>query len=114
MEGKLLRLVSSLLLLFAVATAQEPQVIPEEVLTLNNFGGLNTRAGDFAIKANEFRVLHNWDLNRNAGSLTKRFGYDSVGTVGGTGHTIDSLLGIYGAPYSDGRQRLVMVGDSTG
>lgn len=102
----------SLLICFCVicetSFAQEVKVIPEELLTINNFGGLNTRAGDFAIKANEFRILHNWDLNRNVGSLTKRFGYDSVGTVS----EADSVLGIYGASFSDGRQWLVVIADS--
>ena len=82
----------------------------ENILSIKNFGGLNTRSGDFSIKQNEFRQLDGVDLNLNLGSITKRWGYDNQGTVAGQ----DSLIGIFGAYFSDGRQRLFYVGDSAG
>lgn len=100
------RLILSLLLSFSFGFAQEaPQ---EKVLRITQFGGLNTRQGDFSIKPNEFRVLDGWNLNRNPGSLTPRFGYDNLGTIAGS----DSLVGIFGAYFSDGRQRLFYVIDT--
>ena len=103
-----MRILLLLLLSFSLSFAQEaPQ---EKVLRITEFGGLNTRQGDFSIKPNEFRQLDGWDLNRNPGSLTPRFGYDNQGTVAGQ----DSLIGIFGAYFSDGRQRLFYVGDSNG
>ncbi len=103
------RLVLLLCLIPIFAIAQQT-ITGENILTINRFGGLNTRAGDFSIKPNEFRELFNFDLDRNVGSLTKRFGYDSIGTIVGQ----DSVLGLYGAYYTDGSQQLIIVTDSAG
>ena len=95
-----------LLSLFTLVSAQE---IPQEkVLRITEFGGLNTRSGDFSVKPNEFRILDGVNLNRNPGSISIRFGYDNQGTVTGS----DSLVGIFGAYFSDGRQRLFYVIDT--
>jgi len=97
-----------LLLIFAAVG----YAIGAEVLQIRNFKGLNTIAGDFAIQPNEARRAHNVDLGRNPGSLTKRYGYDSISTISG----MDSIVnnGIYPAYYSDGTQQLVVVADSAG
>jgi hypothetical protein len=79
-------------------------------LRITQFAGLNTVAGDFALKPNEAVIAHNIDFGRHVGSLTKRFGYDSLSYLAGQ----DSIIGLYGAYYSDGRQRLFMVSDSSG
>ena len=102
------RLILLLLISFSLVFAQNaPQ---EKVLRITEFGGLNTRQGDFSIKPNQFRELFNFDLDRNVGSLTKRYGYDSIGTIVGQ----DSIIGIYGAYYTDGSQQLIIVTDSAG
>lgn len=101
----------ALLFLFVPIFVMGQQTITgENILTFNRFGGLDTRSGDFSIKPNQFRELFNFDLDRNIGSLTKRLGYDSIGTIIGQ----DSILGIYGAYYTDGSQQLIIVTDSAG
>lgn len=100
-----------LLLLFIPVFVMGQQTITgENILSIKNLGGLNTRSGDFSIKQNEFRRLDGVNLNLNLGSITKRWGYENLGTVAGQ----DSLIGIFGAYFSDGRQRLFYVGDSAG
>lgn len=99
-----------LIILAPLLVVAQQTITGENILTINNFGGLNTRSGDFSIKSNQFRELLNFDLDRNVGSLTKRFGYDSIGTIVGQ----DSILGIYGAYYTDGSQQLIIVTDSAG
>ncbi len=104
-------LITLVIVLFAAYLSVGQQTITgEHILTLNKFGGLDTRSGDFSIKPNRFRELLNFDLDRNIGSLTKRFGYDSIGSIVGQ----DSILGIYGAYYTDGSQQLIIVTDSAG
>lgn len=103
------RLVLLLILCPLIILGQQT-ITGENILSIKNFGGLNTRSGDFSIKQNEFRVLDGVDLNLNLGSITKRWGYDNQGTVANQ----DSLIGIFGAYFSDGRQRLFYVGDSNG
>ncbi len=44
------------------------------------------------------------------GVIEKRLGYDSVATLSG----VDSIVGIYGAYYSDGTQQLIIVADVAG
>ena len=99
-----------LLLLISASLAFGQNAPQEKVLKITNMGGLNTRFGDFSVKPGEWRILDGWNLNRNPGSLTPRFGYENLGTVPG----LDSLIGIFGAYFSDGRQRLFYVGDSNG
>lgn len=99
-----------LIILAPLLVVAQQTITGENILSIKNFGGLNTRSGDFSIKQNEFRVLDGVDLNLNLGSITKRWGYDNQGTVAGQ----DSLIGIFGAYFSDGRQRLFYVGDSNG
>ena len=104
-------LITLAIVLFAAYLSMGQQTITgENILTINQFGGLNTRSGDFSIKPNQFRRLDNFDLDRNSGSLTNRLGYDSIGTIVGQ----DSILGIYGAYYTDGSQQLIIVTDSAG
>lgn len=83
----------------------------EQKLEIRDFAGLNTRSSDFNIKPNEARIAHNIDFSRGGvGSIAKRLGYDSISVMVGQ----DSLLGIYGAYYRDGRQQLIVVADSAG
>lgn len=100
----------SIVLFFAYLSMGQQTITGEHILTINEFLGLNTRSGDFSIKPNQFRRLYNFDLDRNAGSLTNRLGYDSIGTMVGQ----DSIIGIYGAYYTDGSQQLIIVTDSAG
>lgn len=78
---------------------------PSNVLEVRNFTGLNTRAGDFQIQPNEARICHNVDLSRKLGSISKRYGYDSLLHVA----NVDSVVGLYGAYYSDGSQQMFYV-----
>ena len=104
-------LITLAIVLFAAYLSMGQQTITgENILTINQFGGLNTRSGDFSIKPNQFRRLDNFDLDRNSGSLTNRLGYDSIGTIVGQ----DSILGIYGAYYTDGSHQLIIVSYSSG
>ena len=97
--SNLLSKIILILLLAGVCYGQE------QVLSINNFRGLNTASGDFSIQPNEARVAHNIDWGRNVGSITKRYGYDLVGTIEG----LDSIIAIYGAYYSDGTQQMFIV-----
>jgi len=81
-------------------------------MEIRGFKGLNTRSGDFSLKPNEARVAHNIDFGRNLGSITKRYGYDSVSAIAGMDSIVDGSL--YAAYFSDGRQRLFFIGDSSG
>lgn len=103
------RLISSILfclIWFGSASSQEQG---ERVLRIRQFGGLNTIAGDFAMKPSDARIAHNIDFGRNVGSISKRYGYDSISVVAGQ----DSAIGLYGAYYSDGTQQLIFVTDSS-
>lgn len=95
------KLLLSLLLLASTVIGQE------QLFQIRDFKGLNTVAGDFAVQPNEARLAHNIDFGRNVGSITKRYGYDSISTMSG----MDSIVAIYGAYYSDGTQQLVLVAD---
>jgi len=97
------RLVISLLLLCSVVVAQPI----EKVESIRGFRGLNTRSNEFALQPNDAIQAHNIDWSRALGSITKRYGYTSLGYVG----DCDSLVGIYGAYFSDGTQRMVYVTD---
>lgn len=78
----------------------------DQVLSIRDFKGLNTRDGDFTIKPNEFRVLHNFDLGE-LGSIKKRKGYSPYVTFTG----VDSLIGLYNAVYSDASTELIVLTD---
>lgn len=95
------KLLLSLLLLASTVIGQE------QLFQIRDFKGLNTVAGDFAVQPNEARLAHNIDFGRNVGSITKRYGYDSISTISG----MDSIVAIYGAYYSDGTQQLFVVAD---
>ncbi len=97
-------LVSSILILLAVTVAAQER---PQLLHVDYFGGLNTRSGNFQMKPGEARIAHNVDFGRNIGALTKRKGYELARTVS----TMDSLIAIYGAFFSDGTQRMFMVSD---
>lgn len=81
----------------------------EQLLTIKGFKGLNTKASDFVMQPNESRFAHEIDWGRNLGTPTKRLGYDLYGSVSGS----DSIIGMYGAYFSDGTQRLFIVTDSS-
>jgi len=104
-------LLSSILvfLLYSSSLGQD-NTATEKVFTIDRFLGMNTMSGDFAVKPGEAREMRNFDLNRNPFSLTKRYGYDTVGIIAGQ----DSIVSIYAAYYSDGTQQLFIVTDSTG
>lgn len=82
----------------------------EKLHRITQFGTLNTLAGDFSMEPGDSRIAHNIDWGRNVGSITKRFGYDSVSFISGQ----DSVVGLFGAYYSDGTQQLIVVTDSAG
>ena len=93
------RLLLSVLLLVTTVGAQD------EPIQLFGFRGLNTIAGDFQIKPVDARKAHNIDFGRQIGTLMPRRGYDSISAM----PDADSIVGIYGAYYSDGSQRLFSV-----
>ncbi len=93
------------LLLFVSAVAAQPA---EQVERIRGFRGLNTRSNEFALKPNDAIVAHNIDWSRALGSITKRYGYDSVSCA----TNCDSVVGLYGAYYKDGTQQMVYVVDS--
>ena len=99
----LLRKLLPLLLVFSVVYGQPV----EKKTEIRNFRGLNTVAGDFAIQPMECRKAHNIDWGRNVGSISKRYGFDSISVING----MDSILGIYAAYYTDGTQQLFIVAD---
>lgn len=102
------RLLSSILVVI-LATGVFAQT--EEVVTLKDFGPLNTKAGPFSLSPTAFVKAHNVDFGR-VGAIRSRVGYDSVSYIPG----IDSMVnnGLFPAYYSDGTQRLFAVTDSTG
>lgn len=100
------RLVISIIL--CVIVASSAIMAEQKLLRITTFGGLNTVSGDFSMKPGEARGAHNIDFGRNVGSVTKRYGYDAVSFL----HGQDSIIGIYGAYFLDGTQRLVVVSDS--
>lgn len=102
------RVISIILLLAVSLSAQQAEQPQDNVLRIRSLGGLNTISGDFVVPQNMFRIAQNVDWDRNVGSATERFGYDSVTTIVGQ----DSLVGLYGAYYSDGSQQLFVVSDS--
>lgn len=79
-------------------------------LALHGPWRLNTVASDLGMKPGDLRIAHNLDFGANLDAWTIRRGYDSVSTITG----MDSILGIYGAYYSDGTQQLFIVADSNG
>lgn len=93
-------------MLVGVVSAQQG----DKLLRIQQFGGLNTIAGDFAMKPSDARIAHNIDFGKNVGSISKRSGYDSVSVIAGQ----DSAIGLFGYYYSDGTQRLIFVTDSAG
>lgn len=99
-----------ILALAFIVGAQENTVTGERLLTISGFGGYNTADANLGKPPTDFEQLLNWDLNRNLKSLTKRYGFDSLGTIVGQ----DSIIGVYGAYYTDGTQQLFIVTDSAG
>lgn len=93
-----LLLLSVLLLATTVGAQDEP-------IQLFGFRGLNTIAGDFQLKPVDARKAHNIDFGRQIGTIMPRRGYDSISAM----PDADSIVGIYGAYYSDGTQRLFSV-----
>jgi len=98
------RLVISLLLLASVVVGQPA----EKVERIRGFRGLNTRSNEFSLKPNDAIQAHNIDWSRALGSITKRYGHSSLGYIA----NCDSVVGLYGAYYSDGTQQMVYVVDS--
>ena len=98
------RLLLSVLLLSTTVLGQD------EPIQLFGFRGLNTIAGDFQLKPVDARKAHDVDFGRQIGCLMPRRGYDSISAMGG----MDSLVGLFGAYYSDGTQKLFLVADSDG
>ncbi|MCK5601666.1 hypothetical protein KAR91_07355 [Candidatus Pacearchaeota archaeon] len=104
-------LVSRLLLfLFLVTSAVAQQTGTLKKLEMRGPWRLNTVTSDPNMKLGDLRIAHNIDFGANLGAMTIRFGYDSISTISG----MDSILGIYGAYYSDGTQQLFVVADSSG
>lgn len=99
-------LVNSLLLvLLCVVTGFAQKV------EVRDFKGLDTRSSDFTIQPNFARMAHNIDFSRGGvGAISQRAGWSFVDTLLG----MDSIIGIYGAYYSDGTQQLIVVADSAG
>jgi len=93
------RLLLSVLLLATTVLGQD------EPIQLYGFRGLNTIAGDFQLKPIDARKAHDVDFGRQLGTLMPRRGYDSISAM----PNADSIVGIYGAYYSDGSQRLFSV-----
>lgn len=98
------RLLLSVLLLATTVGAQD------EPIQLFGFRGLNTISGDFQLKPIDARKAHDVDFGRQLGTLMPRRGYDSISAMSG----MDSIVGIFGAYYSDGTQNLFLVADSDG
>lgn len=97
-----------LVLCFTMVVAQQTGTLKK--LELRGPWRLNTTASDLGMKLGELRIAHNLDFGANLEAMTIRRGYDSVSTISG----MDSILGIYGAYYSDGTQQLFIVADSNG
>lgn len=98
----MLRLILSSLILISTS------VLAQDSVMIRDFGGgLNTVSSDFAIDSKYARFVHNFDLGRNVGALTRRLGYDSVSAVSTT--YMDSLKSLYSAYLPDGRQFLMSV-----
>jgi hypothetical protein len=71
--------------------------------------GMNNVSSDFAVGQEYARNIHNFDLGRNVGALTRRYGYDSITAISSSNS--DSLKNPYGVYLPDGRQFLVYVTD---
>ena len=104
-----LLIVSSFLWVSVSAQQYEP-------IRIRQFRGLETKAPEYLRGYNAqglsigASACHNFDLSRSGlGALTKRYGYDKVGEISG----LDSIVGMYGAYYSDGTQQLIFVTDPT-
>lgn len=98
-------ILSSLILISTSVLAQD------SVMIRDFGGGLNTVSSDFDIQSKYARMVHNFDLGRNVGALTRRLGYDSVSSVG---TKFDSIMYPRGVYLPDGQQLLLYVGDTAG
>ena len=98
------RLLVTLFVLLVLVPCAQGQI---EKLEIRDIKGLNTVATDFAMQPNDSRIAHNIDFGRYLRGLGKRYGYSYVSAVGDT--LFDSLVAVYGAPYSDGTQQLFFV-----
>lgn len=88
-------------------------VLAQDSVMIRDFsGGLNTVSSDFDIQSKYGRLVHNFDLGRNVGALTRRLGYDSVSAV--STNKMDSLKNPFGCYLPDGQQLLMFVVDSVG
>lgn len=79
----------------------------QKTIEFRGFGGLNTLDNIFGIEKNEATRAHNIDFGRKRGSLTKRWGFDSLGVLSG----VDSIIAIFAAYKSDGTQQLIYLVD---
>ena len=95
------------LLLLSVLLLATTVLGQDEPIQLYGFRGLNTIAGDFQLKPVDARKAHDVDFGRQIGCLMPRRGYDSISAM----PNADSIVGIYGAYYSDGSQQMFSVID---
>lgn len=88
-------------------------VLAQDSVMIRDFsGGLNTVSSDFDMASKYARMVHNFDLGRNVGALTRRLGYDSVSAISSA--SSDSIRYPYGVYLSDGRQFLTYFSALTG
>lgn len=104
------KVISSIVLVCLLAVGAVAQM-GEQKLEVRGFKGLNTVTTDLTRDPLDATILHNCDLWRKPGSITKRYGYDSVATftAAAAGVRVDSMW-IWCASYSDGKRQLFIVG----
>lgn len=101
-------MIARILLVFLLCGS----VFGQELKTIVNFKGLNTRDGDLVVAPEYARIANNVDFSRfGVGSIASRKGRDSISALGAG---FDSIVALATYQLRDGRRRLVHAADSTG